>query len=99
MTHTRPFIGCSWPEMLNVPLLKHKIENYTGALPIILKQKFNSVGKEFKKPNNEETPFRNNEKDKIINDFIEKNNYMITFENEYFVLFLPQKEEYIENPK
>lgn len=98
MTRTKPFIGCSWPELLSVPLLKQKLNNYNGPLPAILRQKFDSIGKEFGAPDEnylidcgvEAGTFKSNKKSRVINEFIEKNNYKIVFENQYFVLFLPQ---------
>ena len=34
--------------------------------------------------------FKSNKKSQVVNEFIEKNNYKIVFENQYFILFLPQ---------
>lgn len=98
MTRTKPFIGCSWPELLSLPLLKQKLENYTGTLPAILRQKFDSIGPEFGLPDEnylidcgvESGSFKSNEKSRVVNEFMEKNNYRIVFENQYFALFLPQ---------
>lgn len=98
MTRTRPFIGCSWPELLSAPLLKQKLNNYKGPLPAILRQKFDSIGKEFGAPDEnylidcgvEAGTFKSNKKSQVVNEFIEKNNYKIVFENQYFILFLPQ---------
>lgn len=90
MTRTKPFIGCCWPEMLSAPLLKHKLDHFNGMLPIILKQKFNSIGKYFGKPSETEMSFREDKKDEIVNEFIEKNNYKVVFENRYFVLLMPK---------
>ena len=36
-------------------------------------------------------PFRSNKKHRVINEFIEKNKYKTVFENQYFVLYLPEK--------
>ena len=99
MTRTKPFIGCSWPELLGEPLFRHKLNNYSGPLPAILRQKFNSIGKEFGEPSEnylidcgiETGPFRSNKKHRVINEFIEKNKYKTVFENQYFVLYLPEK--------
>ncbi len=98
MTRTKPFIGCSWPELLSAPLLKQKLNNYKGPLPAILRQKFDSIGKEFGAPDEnylidcgvEAGTFKSNKKSQVVNEFIEKNNYKIVFENQYFILFLPQ---------
>lgn len=98
MTRTRPFIGCSWPELLSVSLLKQKLSNYNGPLPAILRQKFDSIGKEFGAPDEnylidcgvEAGTFKSNKKSRVVNEFIEMNNYKIVFENQYFILFLPQ---------
>ena len=98
MTRTRPFIGCSWPELLSAPLLKQKLNNHKGPLPAILRQKFDSIGKEFGAPDEnylidcgvEAGTFKSNKKSQVVNEFIEKNNYKIVFENQYFILFLPQ---------
>jgi hypothetical protein len=64
-----------------------------------LRQKFNSIGKEFGEPSEnylidcgiETGPFRSNKKHRVINEFIEKNKYKTVFENQYFVLYLPEK--------
>ncbi|WP_455587571.1 glycosyltransferase family 39 protein [Bacteroides sp.] len=98
MTRTKPFIGCSWPELLSASLLKYKLDNYTGPLPAILRQKFNSIGEDFGEPSEnyltdcgiENGHFNSNQKNRIVNNFIEKNHYKVAFENQYFVLFLPQ---------
>lgn len=98
MTRTKPIMGCSWPELLGAPLLNHKLNNYSGPLPLILRQKFNSIGNEFGEPSEnylidcgvEKGPFRSNTKNEIINKFTEKNNYKVVFENRYFVLLKPQ---------
>lgn len=99
MTRTRPIMGCSWPELLGAPLLRHKLSNYNGPLPPVLRQKFNSIGLEFGEPSEdylidcgvEKGPFRSNRKSEIINEFTEKNHYKVAFENRYFVLLLPQQ--------
>lgn len=97
MTGTRPFAGCSWPELLTVELLSRRLDHYRGKLPIVLRQKFNSLGSDTYLPHAgyledcgiERGHFNSNEKQRVVGRFVEKHQYQAVFENDYFVLYLP----------
>lgn len=98
LTETRPFGGCSWPEVLSVTLLEKRLEDYAGPPPVIIRQKFNSIGQQFGAPDEayftdcgiETGYFYSNEKSRVVNRFIESHPYKVAFENAYFVLYLPE---------
>lgn len=97
LTGTKPFLGCSWPEQFSARTLKRKLEGYEGKKPMVLRQKFNSIGNGAWKADadyltdcgKESGTLCTNEKNRIIDRYIRMNGYRAVFENDYFVLYIP----------
>ena len=95
LTDTKPAIGCSWPELLPIAALSQRLMGATTAPPrFILRQHFITIGKDWTEPmldwrNHYEkhNSFMKDEKLAILNDFIEKINYAVVWENDYFTLY------------
>lgn len=93
LTSTRPAIGCSWPELLNAQLLNNKLSKCKSK-PIILRQKFNTIGNTWETPSpkflldyDSDNDFLTNDKLQVINNFIASNGYNIIWKNSHFALY------------
>ncbi len=100
LTHTRPYIGCSWVEQLSAPMLEHKLAYApkTG-LPLVLQQKFNNLGPYWSEPSDDyrtnyghQDIYRDNRKLEVLNDFLEKYDYQVIYEDSHFVLYKPVRD-------
>ena len=97
LTHTRPYLGCSWVEQLSATMLKEKLErSATSELPPVLRQKFNTLGMEWGTPSetylthyDEQSPYHDDRKLVVINGFLQAHRYTPVYEDDYFVLYLP----------
>ncbi len=96
MTATRPDLGCSWPELLSPALLQHKLATAShGPLPIVLRQKFNTIGQQWGPPTtdlahyNVKSPFLDDAKLHSLNTFLHNNHYRVAYSDPYFILYLP----------
>lgn len=95
LTRTSPHIGCSWPELLSPSMLSHKL-NASPARPLILRQKFSTIGDTWGEPSEERlrtydmhNAYMNDRKLDIINHFIAQNGYRPIYADRYFVLLAP----------
>ena len=100
LTHTRPFMGCSWVEQLSAPMLKKKLTYAPKeGFPMILQQKFNPLGPFWSEPTEDyrtdyghQDTYRDNRKLEILNDFLSRFHYQPVYEDTHFILFKPGTE-------
>ena len=98
LTHTRPYIGCSWVEQLSASMLEKKLAKApkTG-FPLILQQKFSSLGPYWSEPmedfrtsyGDQQNTYRDNRKLEVLNRFLEYGKYHVIYEDSHFVLYQP----------
>lgn len=97
LTHTRPYIGCSWVEQLSVDMLKKKLSYApkTG-FPLVLQQKFNTIGMVWGEPTDdyrtnygEQSTYRDNGKLEVLNKFLDLGGYHVIYEDSHFILYQP----------
>lgn len=100
LTRTHPYIGCSWPEQLSASMLQEKLTEASHyEVPMILQQKFNTLGPEWGEPSNtflydygdSHNVYQDNRKLLVLNDFLRKNNYHAIYEDSHFVLYAAQE--------
>ena len=80
MTDTRPYMGCSWPELLSAGLLRSKLDKaaVAGPLPAVLRQRFNTIGQHWGRPApdldhyNVRSPFLDDAKLAALNAFLRR---------------------------
>ncbi len=97
LTHTRPYIGCSWVEQLSAPMLEKKLAYAPkSGLPLVLQQKFNTLGPYWSEPTanfgfdyGHQDTYRDNRKLKVLNHFLERYGYHIIYEDTHFILYQP----------
>ncbi len=97
LTHTRPYIGCSWVEQLSAPMLEKKLARApkTG-FPLVLQQKFNTLGMYWSEPNSDfatdyvyQNTYRDNRKLEVLNKFLKSGDYHVIYEDSHFILYQP----------
>lgn len=97
LTHTRPYIGCSWVEQLSAPMLEKKLTYApkTG-FPLVLQQKFNTLGMYWSEPNSDfatdyvyQNTYRDNSKLEVLNTFLKNGDYHVIYEDSHFILYQP----------
>lgn len=96
LTATRPAIGCCWPELLTTAMLRERLSHSTTC-PIVLRQKFTSIGPHFSAPSElmlhtygkEQSAFCTDTKIAALNRFLTSRHYRKVWENTHFVLYLP----------
>ncbi len=97
LTHTRPYLGCSWVEQLSVPMLEKKLAYAPKAgFPMVLQQKFNPLGPFWSEPSadfrtdyGQQDAYRDNRKLEVLNRFLEYGRYRVVYEDSYFILYQP----------
>ena len=103
LTHTRPYLGCSWVEQLSVPMLEKKLAfaPKTG-LPMILQQKFNPLGmywseptEDFRTDYGQQDAYRDNRKLEVLNKFLNDYGYQAIYEDSHFILYKPGRGDQI----
>ena len=104
LTHTRPYIGCSWVEQLSASMLEKKLARApkTG-LPLVLQQKFSTLGPYWSEPmpdfrtsyGDQQNTYRDNRKLEVLNRFLEYGDYHIIYEDSHFVLYQPGRGDQI----
>ncbi len=98
LTHTQPYVGCSWVEQLSAPMLEEKLTfaPKTG-FPLILQQKFNTLGPYWSEPTegyrtdygDQQNTYRDNRKLEVLNRFLEYGGYRVIYEDAHFILYQP----------
>ncbi len=95
LTRTSPHMGCSWPELLSPSMLSAKF-NASPARPLILRQKFSTIGEVWGEPSEARlrsydmhNAYMNDKKLDIINRFIAENGYRPIYSDRYFTLLAP----------
>ena len=100
LTRTRPYIGCSWVEQLSAGMLQQKLLTAAkqGELPLVLRQKFNTIGTEWGEPSEtyltdygQQNAYQDNSKLKVLNQFLEEHHYRVIYEDTHFVLCAPNR--------
>ncbi len=98
LTHTRPYIGCSWVEQLSASMLEKKLAKAPKiGFPLILQQKFSSLGPYWSEPmedfrtsyGDQQNTYRDNRKLEVLNHFLEYGKYHVIYEDSHFVLYQP----------
>lgn len=98
LTHTRPYIGCSWVEQLSASMLEKKLAKAPKiGFPLILQQKFSSLGPYWSEPmedfrtsyGDQQNTYRDNRKLEVLNRFLEYGKYHVIYEDSHFVLYQP----------
>ena len=98
LTHTRPYIGCSWVEQLSASMLEKKLAKAPKiGFPLILQQKFSTLGPYWSEPmedfrtsyGDQQNTYRDNRKLEVLNRFLEYGKYHVIYEDSHFVLYQP----------
>ena len=97
LTHTRPYLGCSWVEQRSVPMLEKKLAYAPKAgFPMVLQQKFNPLGPFWSEPSadfrtdyGQQDAYRDNRKLEVLNRFLEYGRYRVVYEDSHFILYQP----------
>ena len=97
LTHTRPYMGCSWVEQLSVPMLEKKLAYAPKAgFPLVLQQKFNPLGpfwseptEDFRTDYGQQDTYRDNRKLEVLNEFLKRGDYHVIYEDSHFILYQP----------
>ena len=103
LTHTRPYLGCSWVEQLGAPMLEKKLKYAAKTgFPLILQQKFNNIGpfwgeptEDFRTDYGHQDTYRDNSKLEVLNKFLESGNYHVIYEDSHFILYQPGRDDQI----
>ena len=97
LTHTRPYLGCSWVEQLSAAMLEKKLaEAAQQELPPVLQQKFNDIGPAWSEPSddylthyNDQSAYHDDQKLAVLHHFLKQHQYRVTYQDKYFVLYEP----------
>ncbi len=97
LTHTHPYLGCSWVEQLSADMLRAKLTKASiQELPPVLRQKFNTIGMNWGEPSTgyltdygTQNTYQDNRKLKVLNQFLEQHHYRVVYEDTHFVLLKP----------
>ncbi len=98
LTGTCPAMGCSWPEQMSPTMLGRRLDSLsaTGRLPLILQQKFTTIGKQWGLPSErslytyeKHNVYLDDRKLSAVRSFVRCNGYKIAYSDRYFVLFVP----------
>lgn len=96
LTHTHPYMGCSWPEQLSADMLHRKLDEASqgGELPLVLRQKFSTILPQWTAPSESyltdygtQNAYQDNRKLQVLNEFLRTNNYGELYSDSYFVLY------------
>lgn len=96
LTATHPAISCCWPELLTTAMLNERLQAVRSC-PIVLRQKFTSIGQRFSAPTDamlhtygkEQSVFCTDSKIGALNRFLSSRHYRKVWESPHFVLYLP----------
>ncbi|WP_115461665.1 glycosyltransferase family 39 protein [Winogradskyella aurantiaca] len=98
LTDTKPYMYNSWPWIYDSLSFKKKLfsaQKNRDELPVILMQKFETIVK-FSEPRpdylsstSENSYYHNNNIAAIMEDFLNKNNYSLSWSNNYFDIYIP----------
>ena len=97
LTHTRPYLGCSWVEQLSAPMLEKKLTYaLKTGVPLVLQQKFDNLGPFWSEPNENfrtdylhQDSYRDNRKLEVLNRFLDYGDYRVIYEDSHFILYQP----------
>ncbi len=99
LTHTHPYLGCSWVEQLSAAMLSERLQEAARReLPPVLQQKFNTLGPQWGEPNEQfltdygaQNTYQDNRKLQVLNNWLEQHHYRPVYSDPYFVLYKPQE--------
>ena len=97
LTHTHPYIGCSWVEQLSAGMLEKRLrEGAIEELPPVLRQKFNTISSQWGEPSETyltdygpQNTYQDNRKLAVLNAWLQEHNYQPVYEDSHFVLLKP----------
>ncbi len=96
LTETKPYMYNPWVWIYDYNSFEKKLtkaEQEIEELPIVLQQKFETIYKfsepinDYMSTNKENTNFHSNERNTVINSFLNRNNYKIVWSNAYFNIY------------
>ncbi|WP_458629086.1 glycosyltransferase family 39 protein [Winogradskyella sp. PC D3.3] len=100
LTQTQPYMYISWVWVYDGEMFKKQLERAEaeiGVLPIVVQQKFETIG-QFSTPDpyymsehKVENYRYNRNRVKAMNDFLDRNNYSISWSNAYFNIYQPNQ--------
>ena len=98
LTHTHPYLGCSWVEQLSAAMLSQRLkEAAQHELPPVLQQKFNTLGPQWGEPSEQfltdygtQNTYQDNRKLQVLNNWLQQHHYHPVYSDPYFVLYKPQ---------
>ena len=98
LTDTRPYMYNSWPWIYDSASFKKKLataQRHRAELPVVLLQKFETIVK-FSEPqqdymsrNSKNTYYHNNNIAATMQNFLEENDYKLSWSNDYFDIYIP----------
>ena len=98
LTHTHPYLGCSWVEQLSAAMLSQRLEEAAQSeLPPVLQQKFNTLGPQWGQPSEQfltdygtQNTYQDNRKLQVLNTWLHEHHYRPVYSDPYFVLYKAQ---------
>ncbi|MCT4630682.1 hypothetical protein, partial [Winogradskyella sp.] len=97
LTKTKPYMYNPWVWIYDYNSFEKKLtkaESEIQILPIVVQQKFETIYefsepiKDYMSTNKENNNFHSNERNSVMNDFLRRNKYKITWSNDYFNVYL-----------
>ena len=96
LSHTRPAMGCSWPELLSADALERRLATLDKCPPLVLRQKFSAMGQQWTTPSEEylvhypaRNGFQDDRKLQVFNAFLQRHGYAALYDDSHFVLLAP----------
>ena len=98
LTHTHPYLGCSWVEQLSADMLSQRLEEAAlHELPPVLQQKFNTLGADWGQPSEQfltdygtQNTYQDNRKLQVLNTWLQEHHYRPVYSDPYFILYKPK---------
>lgn len=100
LTETQPYMYNPWIWIYDYNSFEKKLKKAEAEipnLPLVLQQKFETISSfseaipDYMSTKKENTNFHSNERNRLMNSFLERNNYSIVWSNEYFNIYQTQK--------
>ena len=100
LTETQPYMYNPWIWIYDYNSFEKKLKKAEAEipnLPLVLQQKFETISSfseaipDYMSTKKENTNFHSNERKRLMNSFLERNNYSIVWSNEYFNIYQTQK--------
>lgn len=94
ITHTRPFMGCSWPGLISAKHLETRLSCCNKEFPSIVLHKFDTTQSDIipiSLSHLYKDKKQGNDKLNVVMHFIKENNYIKAYVDEYIIIYLPNK--------